>query len=497
MSKSIIIIGAGMAGLSAGCYGRMNDYQTIIFELHDKPGGLCTSWQRKGYTVDGCIHWLVGSGPGINFHQIWQELGAIQGREYIDHEEFGRVQDPSGKALIIYTNVDRLEKHLLELSPADEKPIKEFTGAIRKFMDFDLPLGKPSELESILDKAKTYYQMAPYLYPFVKWGKLSLEKFAKRFQDPFLRKSFSGVFGFPDFPMAALILTLAWMSKKTAGYPIGGSLEFARAIGKRYLDLGGKVWYKSRVEKILTEDNCAIGIRLADGTEHRADFVISAADGYATIFKMLEGKYLDEEIKERYEKLPIFKSLVQVALGVNRDLSKEPSSVSYLLEKPITVAGEDHDKFSIMNYAFDPCLAPAGKTVLVCRFLSDINHWREMARDQERYETEKQKIADLVIGMVEQRYPGISENVEMVDVATPLTFERYTGNWQGSMEGWLMTTKTIMMRMKRTLPGLDNFFMIGQWVQPGGGLPPGALHGREIIQLICAQDQKQFTATKP
>ena len=75
MEKSIIIIGAGIAGLSAGCYGQMNGYRTQIFEMHDLPGGLCTSWKRKGYTFDGCIHWLVGSRPGTEFHRIWEELG--------------------------------------------------------------------------------------------------------------------------------------------------------------------------------------------------------------------------------------------------------------------------------------------------------------------------------------------------------------------------------------------------------------------------------------
>lgn len=68
--KSIIIIGAGIAGLSAGCYGRMNGYRTQIFERHNIPGGVCTAWQRKGYTIDGCIHWLVGSSPGSNFHRL-------------------------------------------------------------------------------------------------------------------------------------------------------------------------------------------------------------------------------------------------------------------------------------------------------------------------------------------------------------------------------------------------------------------------------------------
>ena len=58
--KSIIIIGAGIAGLSTGCYGQMNGYRTRIFEMHNLPGGLCTSWQRQGYTIDGCLAWLVG-----------------------------------------------------------------------------------------------------------------------------------------------------------------------------------------------------------------------------------------------------------------------------------------------------------------------------------------------------------------------------------------------------------------------------------------------------
>ncbi len=61
MDKSVIIIGAGIGGLSTGCYAQMNGYKTRIFEMGDKPGGLCTAWQRKGYIIDGCLHWLVGS----------------------------------------------------------------------------------------------------------------------------------------------------------------------------------------------------------------------------------------------------------------------------------------------------------------------------------------------------------------------------------------------------------------------------------------------------
>jgi phytoene dehydrogenase-like protein len=94
--KSIIIIGAGLAGLSAGCYGQMNGYHTRIYEMHNIPGGLCTSWKRKGYTFDGCIHYVMGSRFGI-YHRFYEELGAVQGRRMVDNEELLRVEGSGGK----------------------------------------------------------------------------------------------------------------------------------------------------------------------------------------------------------------------------------------------------------------------------------------------------------------------------------------------------------------------------------------------------------------
>ena len=114
-SGSIAIIGGGIAGLSAGCYAQMNGFDATIFEMHDKPGGLCTSWERKGYVFDGCIHWLVGSKKGSDFNRIWTELGALDGREIVDHEEFIRIEGEGGKKLIVYTNADQLASHMKHL----------------------------------------------------------------------------------------------------------------------------------------------------------------------------------------------------------------------------------------------------------------------------------------------------------------------------------------------------------------------------------------------
>jgi phytoene dehydrogenase-like protein len=287
--KSIIIIGAGITGLAAGCYGQMNGYRTQIFEMHYNPGGLCTSWQRKEYTIDGCLHWLVGSSPANNFYRIWEELGAVQGRRMIDHEEFKWIEGADGRVFIIYTDIARLEQHMKELAHQDEDVIEEFTKALRTCTRFEMPIEKAPELYGPIDGLKLLFKMFPFLRVMRKWKKISVQDFAKRFTDPFLREAFPLSFDLPDFPMMGMLMTLAWMHQKSAGYPIGGSLEFSRAIERRYLNLGGQIHYRSPVSKILVENEQAVGVRLADGTEYRGDIIISAADGHATIFDMLGG----------------------------------------------------------------------------------------------------------------------------------------------------------------------------------------------------------------
>jgi phytoene dehydrogenase-like protein len=244
-----------------------------------------------------------------------------------------------------------------------------------------------------------------------------------------------------------------------------------------------------------------VGVRLADGTEHYADVVISAADGHATIFGMLEGRYVSDKVRGYYDELPIFPPIIQVSLGVARDLSDEPPTVYCPLKEPITIAGEARERIGWRHFCYDPTVAPPGKSVIVAMFPSDYAYWQELHQDGERYDAEKKDIAVKVIDQLDKRFPGIAGQVEAVDVATPITYERYTGNWQGSMEGWLLTTKTMPMSagrgMDKMLPGLDGFYMIGQWVEPGGGVPTAATSARRVMQMICKQDGRTFEARVP
>jgi len=180
VKKEIRIIGAGIAGLSTGCYLQMNGYKTQIFEMGQSPGGLCTSWKREGYTFDGCIHWLVGSSPSVNFYKIWQELEAIQDKKIVDFDEFARIERKNREVFIVYTDLDKLENEMIEIAPEDKQVIEEFTEAIRGFAKFELPIEKAPELYGPIDGMKILFKMYPFLKTVKKWKKITIKDHRER-----------------------------------------------------------------------------------------------------------------------------------------------------------------------------------------------------------------------------------------------------------------------------------------------------------------------------
>ncbi len=186
-----------------------------------------------------------------------------------------------------------------------------------------------------------------------------------------------------------------------------------------------------------------------------------------------------------------------VSIGVDLDLSNEPHWLLYYLDEPTSITGEKRDWIMVHNYSFDPTLAPAGKTMLNIVFETSFDYWNDLLKDKKEYKAEKEKIANTVISELDKRFPGFKSKVEITDVATPTTWVRYTGNWKGAYMGWAMTPLNTSIRMKKTLPGLDNFYISGQWVSPGGGLPAAAMLGRHVIQIICKQDKKKFVTSTP
>ena len=364
--KSILIIGAGVAGLCAGIYGQMNGYRTRIVEQHKIPGGLATAYRRKGYLIDLCVHWLPGSGPGFFLHRYWQEVGLLEGREFLQHDRYGVYHAQDGRTVNFYCDPERLEKHLLELAPEDAQAIHELAEGVRLGIRFKPPAMEQYE-SSALAWIKFIIGMMPIVRGMQRWSKLTVGELAARFRSPLLREALLTLFE-PDFSVFYMVLSqMGFLYRQEAAYPLGGSLPLALALEKRYTQLGGHVQYRARVEKILVENGRAVGVRFEDGSEERADVVVSAADGYTTIFKLLEGKFTDEKIRERYEHWKPFRSLIYVGVGVKRTFPGHPYSVegnAFELAQPVVIAGEEHAMLPVRIRNEDPAFAPAGKTVL-------------------------------------------------------------------------------------------------------------------------------------
>ena len=205
--KHLVIIGAGIGGLSASCYAQMNGYQSRIFEKHSLPGGVCTGWQRKGYTFDGCMHHLVGCSTKARTHRMWRELGVMPRPVHFPDDLIG-IEDTEGKRFIVYTDLDRLEAHMRELAPADGDAIAEFVGAARRLTRanvMDLVMATPWEMIGAL----------PYLGLMKKWGSVTLEEVGERFTEPFLRRAI-GMLQY-DFPNIPAVIALMFLADRRAG----------------------------------------------------------------------------------------------------------------------------------------------------------------------------------------------------------------------------------------------------------------------------------------
>jgi phytoene dehydrogenase-like protein len=491
MAKKIVIIGGGVAGLSAGIYSRLNGFDTEIIEMHSVTGGQCTAWDRKGYRFDYCLHWLVGTRKGP-FNNIWRETNVINDNvEIIDHEVHTKLFAADGREFIIYTDLNKWEEYLCKLAPEDSKRIKKMCSDMKKSA-FLQPYSDPPGFRKIGQTITSMFTMLPVMILFMKYGRKRCDEYFTKlgFTNESLIYFLNSMFGSRDFSALAFIMMFAWFNQKNAGYLIGGSLPLAQRMTSRYLEYGGILSSKSRVTKIIVENNIAKGVILSDGAEINADYVISAADGHSTIFNMLEGKYLDKKISDAYRKWDLFTPIVQVSFGINKIIKSETPVETWIIKDQIIGKTKTGNGYSIMNYCFDPTMAPAGKSVIVMRFDSPWELWNDI--DSDKYKNEKEQIEKDSRAILEKRYPGISATIEVCDVATPVTDVNYTGVWKGSYEGFMPTSKNLMNNISAAIPGLKKFYMAGQWLSPGGGLPPAGQTGKWAIQYICKEERMKF-----
>jgi phytoene dehydrogenase-like protein len=494
---SIIIIGSGMGGLATGIYGQLNGFDTTTYEAHHLPGGQCTSWKRKGYVFDGCLHYF-GSGstlPNTKMSEFWREVGALP-CEMVKTDESVSAVFPDGSWIHDYYDLEKLESHLKELSPADAAVIDEYIDGIRRFSRGD-PAGT-LYLGSLWEKLSSI----PGLLGLIKYLRYSLGTFGKRFQHPCLRKVFpllhSSAAG---FPLSLHLLKHVDGLDGGRVWPRGGSLTVAKNMAARYAQLGGTIHYRKKVVRILTDNDRACGVELGDGSRHRADFVVSDADGRKTIMQMLSGQYLNKKISRYCDTDPDRECpfAVMVFLGVKRDLSAYPSALIMFLDQPRVIAGYKCDHLDLQLYGFDASMAPAGKGVIKVELFSRPSYFSRLYDDKAAYRAEKEKIAEQVIELLEEQFPGLEEDVEVVDITTLHTWERHMGGTHGhsnfANKEFSIVGDAQGFDRRYTLPGLSNFFLVGQWATSAGSLLMNAMSGRTAVQKICKRTGVRFAGS--
>ncbi len=244
----VSIIGSGVSGLSLGCYLQMNGYETEIYEKNSLPGGLCASWKQGEFTFDGCLHWILGSGDASSFYKLWSELLDMKSIEFVHHEVRVSIElkencnKYNDKVFRLYTNVDRLEAYLLDLAPEDKSMIMSMIRLIRVMQKYEMPplIENIPQLQSLRNKMALITYL-PFIFQMLKWKNVTNYSFARKLKNPFLKEAFQLLYGGEEVNIFVMTMPLSFYDKKSAGYPMGGSAQFAKRIADKYESLGGKI----------------------------------------------------------------------------------------------------------------------------------------------------------------------------------------------------------------------------------------------------------------
>ncbi|MDR2801875.1 MAG: NAD(P)/FAD-dependent oxidoreductase [Prevotellaceae bacterium] len=492
MSKKIIIIGAGISGLTAGVYARIAGFEAEIYESHRQAGGNCTGWTRGEYHIDGCIEWVTGTRENSSLHDIWTTTGALaSGTEvYLPEEIVSTFHE--GKIYHLYSQTGKMEETFMRLSPEDAPAIKKLIKYVRQKQHIKVPVKKPFERPDLWELSKLGFHMLKAGMPDRKTSRLSVKEFVAQFKSPVIRRLLSCTVH-PDMPSYALFFSLGTRTSGDGGWMKGGSLQFAGRIRQRFEDLGGVLHLNKEVKEIIIKNGKATGIRLQeDAAEIPADYVIPAIDAYALLHKLLGGKYKSNYFEKRFNNPDkyIISAATHVALGVKADLGGCPHHLCIEPEQPFAINGTNITQLNVKTYNHDATFTAAGRS-LITVLLRDahFDHWKALKEhSEESYTQEKERLGAWVIKNLLPVFPQLEDQLEMIDIATPLTFHRYCHTYKGAYMSFLPGARVRQEFNRGRIKGIKNLYLAGQWVAPTGGLPMAAATGKFAIQRICRKE---------
>lgn len=487
MHNELVIIGGGLAGLSAGCYALASGFRVTIVEHNLTLGGVCNAWRRGDYTIDGCIHWLTGGA----FGRLYEELGIVPDVELRTIEQFATYEHAAdGIKIPLGRDLQAFAKACKRISPDDAEEIDRLVRAASDATAMAPPVDRPPELNSLRDTFASLWQMRNKVGTLAHYRD-SIDAWTKRhLVSPALRRLFCRLLPDASAPTTMLLFLLGYLQAGWLSRPVGGTARFRDALVGTYKRLGGKARLHHTVDEILVDGDTVVGVRLEDGSMIGADFVIATSSTPETIQRLLGGRFGAVDLRRRMDEWKMFSPIVLASFGVSKSLSLTPQQLVLDGLPPFEVGGVHNTSLSIRIYNDDPTFAPEGHTVVQAMVPTSYDWWATRGED---YQREKDLAAATILERIQARFPAIGGHVRITDIATPLTFWNMARSWRGAYEGWLPNTDSLFGHVKKTLPNLSHLYLAGQWVEPGGGVPMALVSGRHAVQLLCNDRGVPFT----
>ena len=492
MKKKTVIIGGGIAGLSAGIYALKSGYDAEIYEKNPVAGGECMGWSRKGCHIDNCIHWLTGTKKGTALRKLWETLGAIDENTRFAKTDSFYTTRYDGKEVTLRKDLDRTEEELLAAAPEDEAEIRKFIRYVRFSEECTVPVDKPMDMMSIGDYLRLGKSMGNMPKVMKEYGKTDLNGLAGRFKSPLMKRVITTYMP-PEYLAYSLLVSYATITSGNGEIPLGGSLAMTNRIIARFGEMGGVLHTNSPVKRIVVENGTAKGIELVNGEKITADYVISAVDMSLLYGRFLDGSYTPKGWAAAYERSGDYPAMSGFQTAFVTDAGFGGEGTVFFGCEPFKIGKRTFDMMSVKNYGYDKCFAPEGKTVIqtnMAQYDEDFLYWKSLSEDE--YRAKKQEYAAEIAKRLIHESPELDGRLTLLDCWTPLTYERYCGAYHGAYMAFITKPEAKKLKCSGTVKGLKNLYIAGQWIMSPGGLPVAAASGKFAVQRILKKDKRSI-----
>jgi len=481
--KTVLVIGGGVAGLCAGIYALKLGYRVELFEKNPVPGGECTGWDRKGFHIDNCIHWLMGAKPGSDLYDLYRETRLIDSDAGILTSDVMYESRLGDDRLTLHSDIEKTKREWLALSPEDAEEIEALFENIELGATAVIPAGLPGEqLGAIAGTALLLKSMNVFKL-FKRYAGMSTQDLMDRFKHPLIKRCLSD-FCPKESQASSFPVSYGNFTSGDGGLPRGGSRAAALRMKARFEELGGVYRGSSPAARIEVSGDRAAAVILESGERIEADYVIPACDPDFTFSTLLDSSYMPDKIREYFEHpetYPIY-GMFQAAWAIDdpRDLLGHEVN----LDAPeLQVEPWLNDRITLKTYAYEPSFAPEGRQIIQILWGMDRScweFWKALAEDRDAYRAKKLELASLVQARIEKAWPEYKGKLELLDTWTPWTYARWCNAHNGYNQACVFT-KGVKMRSAYPSPfvkGLRNLVLAGQWITPPGGIPGACVTGK-------------------